>query len=187
LVFAQTLLAVRKQVEIIPVAVDWQADLSLGESVRRIQIPWEVIEREAQDRGSYLLILKLKRAQTLEYGRRENRETFPTGYYIYVGSAMKNLTQRLERHRRLRKNKFWHIDYLREVCEFVAALPIRSSEKLECDLAVRLRCLADWAIPGFGASDCDCPGHLFGMRNDPFHSRGFLDLLQYFRMDRLLP
>ncbi|MBI5585327.1 MAG: DNA/RNA nuclease SfsA, partial [Deltaproteobacteria bacterium] len=183
--FAQTLLAVREQVEIVPLAVEWKADLSLGERVRRIQIPWEVIEREAQDRGSYLLILRLKRAQTLEYGRRENRQTFPVGYYVYVGSAMKNLTQRLERHRRLRKNKFWHIDYLREVAEFRAALPIRASANLECAVAARMRTVADWAIPGFGASDCGCPGHLFGMRDNPLHSKDFMDLLQFFRMDRL--
>jgi sugar fermentation stimulation protein A len=184
LAFAQTLLAVRNQVKIIPVAVEWEADLSLGERVREVRIPWRVIEREAQDRGSYLLILRLKRAKSLEFGRREHRQPFPAGYYIYVGSAMKNLTQRLERHRRLRKNKFWHIDYLREVSEFQAALPIRASEDLECAIAEKMRAIADWTIPGFGASDCACPGHLFGMKEDPLKSAQFIGLLQYFRMDR---
>lgn len=185
LAFAQTLLAVRNQVRIIPVAVEWKADLSLEASVREVRIPWSVIEREAQDRGSYLLILRLKRAKTLEFGRREHRQPFPAGYYVYVGSAMKNLTPRLERHRRLRKNKFWHIDYLREVAEFHAALPIRASADLECAVAEKMRVLADWAVPGFGASDCACPEHLFGMKSDPLKQQEFMGLIQFFRMDRL--
>lgn len=185
LFFARTLLAVRDRVEIIPLAVEWEADLSLGDRVKRLEIPWEVIQREAQDRGSYLLILKLKQTRTLVFGREENRQSFPAGYYVYAGSAMKNMTQRLERHRRLRKNKFWHIDYLREAAELQAVLPIRSSEDLECAIAERLRVIAEWAIPAFGASDCDCPGHLFGMKGDPLKSLAFIGLLQYFRMDRL--
>jgi sugar fermentation stimulation protein A len=185
LAFSQTLLACRDQVEIIPLGVEWKADLSLGNRVKRLEIPWALIQREAQDRGSYLLILKLKRSSTLEFGRKENRQFFPAGYYVYVGSAMKNLTQRLERHRRLRKNKFWHIDYLRETSEFIAALPVRSSEDLECPIAERMCTIGGWAIHGFGASDCHCPSHLFGMEDDPFHSKGFRELLQDFRMDRL--
>ena len=185
LAFAQTMLAVRNQVKIIPVAVEWKADLTLGDRVREVRMPWSVIEREAQDRGSYLLILRLKQAKTLEFGRREHRQPFPAGYYVYVGSARKNLTQRLERHRRLRKNKFWHIDYLREAAEFIAALPVRSSDDLECQIAGRMRAIADWAIPHFGASDCNCPGHLFGMKDDPLKSPAFVGVLQYFRMDRL--
>lgn len=185
LFFAQTFLACRNRVEIIPLAVEWGPDLSLGNRVKRLEIPWELIQREAQDRGSYLLILKLNRSRNLGFGRKEKRQVFPAGYYVYVGSAMKNLTQRMEHHRRLRKNKFWHIDYLRASSEFIAALPIRSSENLECQIAERLRAVADWAIPGFGASDCACPGHLFGMKGDPLKDPDFIGLLQYFRMDRL--
>jgi sugar fermentation stimulation protein A len=186
LFFAQTFLTYRNRVEIIPLAMEWKEDLSLGNRVKRLEIPWELIQREARDRGSYLLILKLNRKMNLEFGRKENRQSFPAGFYIYVGSAMKNLTHRLERHRRLRKNKFWHIDYLREVSEFIAALPVRASEDLECSIAERMRGIADWVIPGFGASDCACLGHLFGMKEDPLRSPAFIGLLQYFRMDRLL-
>ena len=93
LFFAQTFLACRNRVEIIPLAVEWKPDLSLGDRVKRLEIPWELIQREAQDRGSYLLILKLNRKMNLEFGRKEKRQAFPAGYYVYVGSAMKNLTQ----------------------------------------------------------------------------------------------
>ena len=112
---------------------------------------------------------------------------FPPGYYIYVGSAMTNLTARMERHRRLRKNHHWHIDYLRQEAEFETALPVRSSVSLECPMAEAMGEIAGWTISGFGSSDCSCPSHLFGMKADPFQSSKFIDLIQYFRMDRLYP
>ena len=34
------------------------------------------------------------------------------GLYLYVGSAKKGLEQRLARHMKKRKNRFWHIDYI---------------------------------------------------------------------------
>lgn len=36
----------------------------------------------------------------------------PFGYYYYVGSAQKNLRQRIARHFRHEKKVNWHIDYL---------------------------------------------------------------------------
>ena len=34
------------------------------------------------------------------------------GYYYYIGSAQKNLSQRIERHFRIAKKVHWHIDHL---------------------------------------------------------------------------
>lgn len=106
---------------------------------------------------------------------------------MYVGSAKKNLTRRIERHQRLRKNLFWHIDYLREAADLVTALPIRTADDLECTLAWAVEKIAQWLVPGFGASDCSCPSHLFGIESDPLHSVAFLDLVERFRIRRLLP
>jgi sugar fermentation stimulation protein A len=110
---------------------------------------------------------------------------FQQGYYLYVGSARVNLTGRIERHRRMSKKHRWHIDYLRAAADFHAALPIRASADLECDVASALKNIADWNIPGFGSPDCTCESHLLGMAEDPVHTRTFIRLLQYFRMDRL--
>jgi sugar fermentation stimulation protein A len=112
---------------------------------------------------------------------------FPKGYYLYAGSARKDLTRRIERHRRLRKTKFWHIDYLREHADFRAAVPIRASDDLECEIAEAINGIAAWNIPGFGCSDCSCGSHLFGMKEDPLGSPEFISRLLYFRMDRLIP
>lgn len=130
------------------------------------------------------MILRVTKRKTILIGKL-GKITFPPGYYIYVGSAMANLTARMERHRRLRKNFHWHIDYLRAEADFHSVLPIRSSVSLECALAGKLKEMARWTIPGFGSSDCTCPSHLFAMAQNPLHSRDFLNLIQYFRMDRL--
>jgi sugar fermentation stimulation protein A len=181
--FSQTLLNVRNKVRVIPVSVQWTQDLSLSPNISLLQIPWDYIEREARDQGSYLLILELKKKQTIQVGKL-GKISFCKGFYIYVGSAMTNLSKRMERHRHLRKRHHWYIDELRAAAEFHSALAIRSSRRLECDVAKALSRIAEWRIPGFGCTDCDCDTHLFGMSIDPLHSEDFHKLLQYFRMDR---
>jgi len=181
--FSQTLLRIRGRVEVIPISVRWNKDLSLSPSVRLLKIPWEYIDEEAEDRGSYLLILNLKRKQKIDVGRL-GEVSFEKGFYIYVGSAMTNLTKRIERHRHIRKQHHWHIDELRAVAEFHSILAIRSSTRLECQIAKDLSEIAEWAVPGFGCTDCSCEAHLFGVSSNPLHSENFQKLLQYFRMDR---
>jgi len=181
--FAQTLLKVHNDVDIIPVSVRWNDDLSLVPDVRILPIPWEYIEREAKDRGSYLFVLRLSDDKKINVGKLGSI-VFKKGFYVYVGSAMANLTARIERHQRLRKNFHWHIDSLRDVSEVVGVFSIRSSDRLECELASSVSNIAEWPIQGFGSSDCTCPTHLFGFKKDPVSLPSFQRLLQYFRMDR---
>jgi sugar fermentation stimulation protein A len=180
--FSRTLLQIRNRVEVIPVSVRWGKDLSLSPKVRVLQFPWEYVEGEMRDRGSYLLILNLNENRLINVGRL-GKVHFRKGYYIYVGSAMANLSKRMERHRHLRKRHHWHIDELRATAEFHSVLAIRSRDRLECEIANTLSKITEWSIPGFGSTDCSCESHLFGMSGDPFHSEDFHKLLQYFRMD----
>lgn len=181
--FAQTLLKVRNDVEVIPVAVRWHHDLSLGPETKILPIPWGYIAREAQDRGTYLLLLKLTTDRNIDVGSLGS-VVFKKGFYVYVGSAMVNLTARIERHRRMRKQHHWHIDVLRDEAEFEGCLVIRSSTRLECDVAKAVSGIAAWSIPHFGSSDCSCETHLFGFTDNPISSALFQKVLQYFRMDR---
>jgi sugar fermentation stimulation protein A len=181
--FTKTLLAVKESVMIRAVSVEWLEGLSLGRT-RDLAIPWDLVEQEAQDSGSYIIILRMKRDQNLSIGGL-GKVRIKKGYYLYIGSAKKNLSQRIERHRRLIKKYHWHIDHLRAAADFHAALPIRASEDLECEIAAAMGKISDWEIPGFGSSDCTCQAHLFGMNEDPVHSRAFISVLQYFRIDRL--
>lgn len=184
--FARTLLAVRESVRIIPLSVRWLPDLSLSCSVRLLDVPWQHIELEAQDRGSYIIILELQSEAVVDVGKLGSIR-FPKGFYLYVGSAMKGLSKRLERHRRLSKQAHWHIDYLRPYARLHAALPIRASERLECSIADRIKEIAGWSIGRFGCSDCECESHLFAASGDPLQSADFQKIIQYFRMDRYKP
>lgn len=184
LAFSQTFYELRNKVEFMAIALDWQRDLTLSSRIHQAHIPWEIIGREAQDGGNYIFILHLPEDKTINIGSK-SEILFRKGYYLYVGSAKINLTKRLERHQRKRKNFHWHIDYLRDQAEYHAAIPIRTTSPLEHDIAAAIGEIADWAVPGFGSSDCNCHTHLFGMVNDPIKEPAFIDLLQYFRMDRL--
>jgi sugar fermentation stimulation protein A len=175
----------RKLVGVHAVGISWNRDLSLARSVRKLEIPWEIVERENHDRGCYLLVLRLPRNRRIEVGKL-GALSFRRGYYVYVGSALSNLDARTARHRRLRKKLHWHIDYLRRVCDFVKCLPIRTSDDLECEVSRFLSRLAGWSAPRFGCSDCSCDSHLFGIQSNPFNDREFVRLVQHYRMDRLV-
>ena len=109
---------------------------------------------------AYLLILRNPRRHRVRVGALGAID-FAPGYYCYAGSGGVNPLRRVQRHLRPDKPVRWHIDYLttgrrrmRPVDAFI--LPGRD----ECGLARRLA--QDLAVvPGFGASDCRCAGHLF--------------------------
>ena len=90
---------------------------------------------------------------------RLGRFTFPTGEYVYTGSARCNMAARIRWHLSPHKVLLWHIDYLlatpaahiREVCSFQVP---------ECRLNQQVQ--GTIPVPGFGASDCraGCGSHL---------------------------
>ncbi len=116
------------------------------------------------DRGLYLLILKLKRGQNIKAGRF--RVTyFRPGYYLYVGRARRGFRARINRHFKKDKKTFWHIDYLLKKAPIVRAL-VKPASFNECRMTRVLCRILDNSylpLPGFGASDCRCPGHLVYM------------------------
>jgi sugar fermentation stimulation protein A len=184
LAFSQTLLSVYNDVMVKAVSVSWGKDLSLGKKMRDLVIPWEVIRNEARDRGSYIVVLRLMKDEAIAVGSL-GVIRFPKGYYLYAGSAKRNLSQRIARHQRRRKNLFWHIDYIRQYADHCVSLPVRTAAGLECEIAEALHGISGWNVPGFGASDCSCESHLFGVSEDPLLSQEFINLLLHFRIDRL--
>lgn len=176
LLFSQTFLKLRDRILVEALALAWNADLSLGDAVRRLVIPWETIARECHDGGCYILILKLDEDTRITTGSLGDMD-FRKGYYLYAGSAKRGLTKRMERHARVRKRLFWHIDYLREKACFHKVLAIRTEKDIECVLAAGLKRISRWSVPGFGCSDCSCASHLFGMDRNPMHSPDFIGLV----------
>ena len=111
--------------------------------------------------GVYQLHLRLPKAVRLRVGKL-GTFSFPAGDYVYTGSALNGLEHRLARHRRRRKKRHWHIDYLlRHACiERVVVKETR--QRLEClwNTEMLERPGAQVIAKGFGSSDCRCPAHL---------------------------
>jgi sugar fermentation stimulation protein A len=182
--FSEALVAVSKSVEIMAVAIGFDQAYQSVKTVKEVMIPYDLLQAELQDRGAYLLLIRLDEDRLLGIGSL-GRIRFRQGYYLYVGSAMRTLNKRINRHLRKKKKARWHIDYLTAEADKVTAVPIISSEDLECRLAKRLQPIAEDQIKRFGSSDCNCPSHLFYFENNPLENALFIELLQYFRMRRL--
>ncbi|WP_137289106.1 GIY-YIG nuclease family protein [Natronorubrum halophilum] len=112
--------------------------------------------------GTYVLVVNLPRAATIEVGAL-GRIEFDAGAYAYVGSAFgPGGFARVDRHRALaagdRDTRHWHIDYLLGHSETTleTAITFPDADR-ECELADRL---PGERVVGFGASDCDCTAHL---------------------------
>lgn len=177
LAFAQTLYSYRNTVQILPIALDWGNDMTIQSPPRLLPVPWERIEPGLQDRGSYLIVLHLPVEQTIAVGALGTR-TFPAGYYVYVGSAMQALSRRVARHRvRRRRRKHWHIDYFREVAEYVATYAMREPRRREFDIVNAVGAIAEEAIAAFGSSDSPHPSHLFRFNDDPRTDARFQEML----------
>lgn len=145
--------------------------------------------------GVYQLCLRLPRATRIKVGKL-GTFLFPAGIYVYTGSALNGLEQRLARHQRREKKLHWHIDYLlrhaqivrvrtqtvgadvrrratrssaqRHSPRYLGAYKNTASPSAECAWnAQTLRLPGAGVIaPGFGSSDCDCPSHLVYLRNE---------------------
>jgi sugar fermentation stimulation protein A len=144
-----------------------------------------ILQSEADNRGAYLILLKCRHYKSIKIGRLGDVD-FQQGYYIYVGSALRNLQARIDRHRRKIKKTHWHIDYLSCHTRFVQAFPIPTADSIECELADSIAEIADWSVEKFGCSDCRCASHLFGFTCDPRFLPAFSRILLYFRMERRL-
>ena len=110
-------------------------------------------------KGVYLLIICVKNDSVITIGKLGSI-LFPKNTYVYVGSAMNGLQQRIKRHVRVQKKRHWHIDYLLEHANITEVYYKESMMRIECDIAQffqqRFR-----SVLGFGCSDCSCASHLF--------------------------
>jgi len=107
---------------------------------------------------SYQLSITLSRPVRVEIGRLGVFD-FPSGRYIYTGSAIRNLGARIARHLRREKRLRWHIDYLLAVPE-AAVTGVERFAQAECEL--NCNTTGEVVVAGFGASDCraGCGSHL---------------------------
>jgi sugar fermentation stimulation protein A len=154
-------------------------DSSGAATLARASVPVDLSHGElaARDSGNYLILLELPEPRNIETGALGTLR-YKAGWYIYAGSARKNLSPRINRHlRHVRKKQHWHIDYLTPHSGRIKAYPIYSYRNLECELAAALEHLGGRGIPGFGSSDCRCKSHLFYFRDMPLKNPAFPELL----------
>jgi Uri superfamily endonuclease len=117
--------------------------------------------------GTYVLILDADRAIEVGVGAL-GRVTLPAGHYLYVGSALSGLWQRLQRHLDPAKRHHWHIDYLLDAMPIIEVWYREGKERVECTWARALAASTHLEpFDGIGASDCACPTHLFRSENMP--------------------
>ena len=119
----------------------------------------DVMKSSSGVKGSYILIVHLQKAATIDTGSLGKR-LFSAGYYAYVGSAMGGLKPRLRRHFSKDKTSRWHIDYLTKKGIINSVIAIESTLRVECSIAKALYPQFG-SVPDFGCSDCDCSSHLF--------------------------
>jgi endonuclease-3 len=126
-------------------------------------------DHPAVAQGTYTLVLRLARDATVEVGAL-GEHAFAAGHDAYTGSAFgAGGLSRVDRHRDLatgeREMRHWHVDYL--LCHPAVSLrEVVTSEGVDVECGVA-RALPDGPVPGFGASDCDCPSHLARLDDDP--------------------
>jgi Uri superfamily endonuclease len=115
-------------------------------------------------KGTYILVLRLNCARSIQVGKLGKFE-FQPGYYLYVGSAFGpgGLAGRLKHHVKTSPRPHWHIDYLRRKAVVEQVWYSEDEIPREHQWANRLQTVAGVVIPvpGFGASDCTCRSHLF--------------------------
>jgi Uri superfamily endonuclease len=114
-------------------------------------------------KGIYVLIIRVAEDIDVNVGAL-GEMAFTKGLYAYVGSAQANLEQRVKRHLRSEKRKFWHIDYLLDnpSAEIIKVFFKKAAKAEECETA---RAIGERSAPvvGFGCSDCRCRSHLFSV------------------------
>lgn len=119
---------------------------------------WEKQATNDASLCTYQLHITVSRPRILIVGRLGSFR-FPTGRYLYTGSARRNLIARVRRHLSRDKKLRWHIDYLL-TAHAVKVADVTLSRDAECLLG--RRAAGEIIAPGFGASDCrsHCGSHL---------------------------
>jgi sugar fermentation stimulation protein A len=182
--FAKVFMEVKDKVEIRAIAVGWDKTLSHLNTLKEVSIPYDFIDSQLKDRGVYLLVIYLPQDKKIKIGNLEEIY-FKEGYYVYIGSAKRGLSKRIERHKRKSKKLHWHIDYFLQKAKILNDIPIITNFKRECFLVEKILQISDNFIQKFGSSDCSCISHLFYFKYNPLTNENFIDTINYYRIELL--
>lgn len=120
--------------------------------------------------GTYALLLAAVEPHEIVVGRLGRLRVEP-GVYVYVGSALGpgGLAARLGHHLNPERATHWHIDYLRQFTRLDEVWYTCDAVRREHQWADLAGSMSGAVIPlsRFGASDCNCPAHLFHFATAP--------------------
>lgn len=126
--------------------------------------------------GIYIFELFLTNPTNIEHPKFY-KNSLEIGYYYYVGSAQRNLQQRVMRHLKIDKKIHWHIDYLTTDRKFlkknVYLIP-GALKNEECKIVDKMYVSLQLRHPiiNFGNSDCrNCKSHLLYSTNRLIYSQ----------------
>jgi Uri superfamily endonuclease len=119
-------------------------------------------------KGIYVLVLHVNKNACIRICAL-GAKIFQKGTFMYGGSAQNNLIQRVKRHLKKEKPRFWHIDYLlaHEATSITQALYVQADKTQECQIANIIGKKGS-PVVGFGCSDCNCKSHLFQVDSTEF-------------------
>jgi len=120
--------------------------------------------------GTYALILSCASNARIQVGRLGTMQV-RRGYYVYLGSALGpgGLRARIAHHQKLAARPHWHIDHLRAHTRLHSVWLSYGGIRHEHEWARAMLKVKDASIPvpGYGASDCSCPSHLYFFKRCP--------------------
>ncbi len=119
---------------------------------------WKLETEKLPDSGIYFLLMYSEDAH-IQIGSL-GVVHFSPGYYIYIGSAQRNLRKRIERHLSPYKKLRWHIDYFLQHARILGVRAAELGKEWEERTALALSKGYRY-IKGFGCSDTHAPSHLF--------------------------
>jgi Uri superfamily endonuclease len=131
--------------------------------------------------GTYALVLSCRTNARFKIGRLGTMQ-LQCGYYVYLGSALgpRGLRARIAHHQKLSTQPHWHIDYLRAHTRLHSVWLSYSGIRLDHEWARAILKVKDATIPvpGYGASDCNFPSHLYFFKYFPTQI-GFAQSVHY--------
>lgn len=158
-----------------PVTID------LG-SFTPVPVDYSKTMENAIKKGAYLLLMENKTLQEITVGNL-GKVSFQPGYYVYAGSGMANLDKRVKHHQLKKKSFHYHIDYITPgFMRIKKTFLVRTTERIESELAVKIGKVCDEMVDGFGCSDTKEKSHLFYFQNNPLRNHEFYKIILDFRV-----
>jgi sugar fermentation stimulation protein A len=168
LAFSRTLVALRRCLAVLPVALRWRGDAALPEVAGRLRVPWRFLEREAVDAGACLFHLRLDDAATLD-----DSTVWPAGHYLWHMPHGAGLGPRIASVLRRSRRAGGPLGLLRRAAAAINALPVRSSRPMD-DALARALATRYARLDGVPAYRCDTAP----LTDEAFHRQ----VLEPFRM-----